>query len=233
MNSCGQRLDAVRQRPTRGTRHSSARTPKADFSNMPRCARRWCIGAVTDSVDYKMFTVTVTHPACGKVVTKPQPWRLLMRNRRALPSSKWRSILILGRSSRRCRAVLPPADWPRDPRTARWTRCRTQSLRADRRSARGGRRRRRHQPMMAGGLEAMTFNANIVSIDTGVRAVPDSRCGCSTARAMFSQSARRYELERKYYGHDVPHRPEFRAARRRQPPSDSTQRTDTICCSVA
>jgi hypothetical protein len=27
-------------------------------------------GALTDTVDYKMFTVTVTHPAMRKIVTK-------------------------------------------------------------------------------------------------------------------------------------------------------------------
>ena len=67
------RLDAVRQQPTYAAVDSLARTDtvKADFSTYTR--RTWIVrigGAVTDSVDYKLVTVTVTHPAMRKTVTK-------------------------------------------------------------------------------------------------------------------------------------------------------------------
>jgi type II secretory pathway pseudopilin PulG len=67
------RLDAVRQQPNYAALDTLIRTDsvRADVSwygvrtQMVRIG-----GAVTDSLDYKMFTVTVTHPAMKKIVTK-------------------------------------------------------------------------------------------------------------------------------------------------------------------
>ena len=67
------RLDAVRQQPNYAGLDTLVRTDtvKADFSVYTVRTQMVRIGgAVTDSVDYKMFTVTVTHPAMRKVVTK-------------------------------------------------------------------------------------------------------------------------------------------------------------------
>jgi type II secretory pathway pseudopilin PulG len=67
------RLDAVRQQPNYAALDTLIRTDsvRADVSwygvrtQMVRIG-----GAVLDTLDYKMFTVTVTHPAMKKVVTK-------------------------------------------------------------------------------------------------------------------------------------------------------------------
>jgi type II secretory pathway pseudopilin PulG len=71
------RLDAVRQQPTYiaidslGLTTPRIDTIKADFSSYIRKTQVVRIGgAVTDSVDYKIVTVTVTHPAMRKIVTK-------------------------------------------------------------------------------------------------------------------------------------------------------------------
>ena len=67
------RLDAVRQQPNYAAVDTLARTDtvKADFSTYTVRTQLVRIGgSVTDSVDYKLVTVTVTHPAMRKVVTK-------------------------------------------------------------------------------------------------------------------------------------------------------------------
>lgn len=68
------RLDAVRQQPTYAAIDSLVRTDtgvKSDFSSYTMQTQMVRIGgAVTDTVDYKLLTVTVTHPAMKKVVTK-------------------------------------------------------------------------------------------------------------------------------------------------------------------
>jgi type II secretory pathway pseudopilin PulG len=67
------RLDAVRQQPSYSAIDSLVRTDtvKADFSSYAVRTQMIKIGGgVTDTVDYKLVTVTVTHPAMKKVVTK-------------------------------------------------------------------------------------------------------------------------------------------------------------------
>ena len=67
------RLDAVRQQPTYTAVDTLVQTDTvmADFSAYTVRTQMLRIGgAVTDSVDYKIFTVTVTHPAMKKIVTK-------------------------------------------------------------------------------------------------------------------------------------------------------------------
>ncbi|CAN5511054.1 hypothetical protein BH09GEM1_BH09GEM1_16640 [soil metagenome] len=67
------RLDAVRQQPSYAALDSLARTDtvSADFSRYTVKTQLLRIGgAVTDSVDYKAVTVTVTHPAMKMVVKK-------------------------------------------------------------------------------------------------------------------------------------------------------------------
>ena len=68
------RLDAVRQQPTYvaiDTLIHLNDSVKADFSWYHMKTQVVRIGgAVTDSVDYKLVTVTVTHPAMKKIVTK-------------------------------------------------------------------------------------------------------------------------------------------------------------------
>lgn len=67
------RLDAVRQQPTYAALDSLATTDtvKADFSQYAVKTLLLRVGGgVTDSVDYKIVTVTVTHPAMKKTVTK-------------------------------------------------------------------------------------------------------------------------------------------------------------------
>ncbi len=67
------RLDAIRQQPNYAAVDTLVRTDtvKADFSTYTVRTQMVRIGgAVTDSLDYKIFTVTVTHPAMKKVVTK-------------------------------------------------------------------------------------------------------------------------------------------------------------------
>ncbi|MDQ2667412.1 MAG: hypothetical protein M3Z05_15545 [Gemmatimonadota bacterium] len=67
------RLDAVRQQPSYTALDSLAKTDSvsADFSRYTVKTQLLRIGgAVTDSVDYKVVTVTVTHPAMKKIVTK-------------------------------------------------------------------------------------------------------------------------------------------------------------------
>ena len=67
------RLDAVRQQPTYAAIDTLARTDsvKADFTYYTvRTQIAHIGGAVTDSVDYKMVTVTVTHPSMKKTITK-------------------------------------------------------------------------------------------------------------------------------------------------------------------
>ncbi|MDB4915049.1 MAG: hypothetical protein JWM95_2693 [Gemmatimonadetes bacterium] len=67
------RIDALRQQPSYAAIDSLVRTDtvKSDFSSyyvktqMVRYG-----GGVTDTVDYKMFTVTVTHPQMKKIITK-------------------------------------------------------------------------------------------------------------------------------------------------------------------
>lgn len=67
------RLDGVRQQPTYAAIDTMVRvdTVKADFSKY--AVRTQVVrvgGAITDSVDYKVITVTVTHPAMRKIVAK-------------------------------------------------------------------------------------------------------------------------------------------------------------------
>ena len=67
------RLDALRQQPSYSAIDSLAKTDTAtsDFSQYLIKTQIVRIGgAVTDSVDYKLVTVTVTHPAMKKTVTK-------------------------------------------------------------------------------------------------------------------------------------------------------------------
>ncbi len=67
------RLDAVRQQPTYAAIDSLVRTDsvKADFSTYSVRTQMVRVGGgVLDSVDYKMVTVTVKHPAMRKIVTK-------------------------------------------------------------------------------------------------------------------------------------------------------------------
>jgi type II secretory pathway pseudopilin PulG len=67
------RLDAVRQQPNYVALDTLVRTDsvKADASWYGVKTQKVRVGgAVTDSVDYKIFTVTVTHPAMRKTVTK-------------------------------------------------------------------------------------------------------------------------------------------------------------------
>lgn len=67
------RLDAVRQQPTYAAVDSLVRTDtvKSDFSSYTVKTQMVHVGgAVTDSVDYKIFTVTVTHPQMRKTVAK-------------------------------------------------------------------------------------------------------------------------------------------------------------------
>ncbi len=67
------RLDGVRQQPTFAAIDSMMRldTVKADFSKYAVRTQVVRIGgAITDSVDYKVITVTVTHPAMRKTVSK-------------------------------------------------------------------------------------------------------------------------------------------------------------------
>ena len=67
------RLDAVRQQPTYAAIDSlvGVFAVKSDFSvDTVRTQMIRIGGAITDSVDYKLVTVTVTHPAMRKTVTK-------------------------------------------------------------------------------------------------------------------------------------------------------------------
>lgn len=67
------RLDAVRQQPTYGAIDSLVGTyaVKSDFSvDSVKTQMVHVGGAATDSVDYKIVTVSVTHPAMRKTVTK-------------------------------------------------------------------------------------------------------------------------------------------------------------------
>lgn len=67
------RLDAVRQQPSYAALDSLAKTDtvKADFSQYAVRTQLLRIGGgVTDSVDYKLVTVTVTHPAMKQTVRK-------------------------------------------------------------------------------------------------------------------------------------------------------------------
>ena len=67
------RLDAVRQQPTYVAMDSLARTDtiKSDFSSYVVRTQVVRIGGTpTDTLDYKLATVTVTHPAMKKIVTK-------------------------------------------------------------------------------------------------------------------------------------------------------------------
>lgn len=67
------RLDAVRQQPTYAALDSLVKTDtvKADFSQYAVKTQLLRVGGkVTDSVDYKLVTVTVTHPAMKKTVAK-------------------------------------------------------------------------------------------------------------------------------------------------------------------
>lgn len=68
------RLDAVRQQPTYAAIDSLAGTDlgvKADFSTYTvRTQMVQMGGNVADTIDYKLVTVTVTHPAMRKVVAK-------------------------------------------------------------------------------------------------------------------------------------------------------------------
>ena len=67
------RLDAVRQQPSYSAIDSLARldTVKADFASFALRTQLLRIGGgITDTVDYKLVTVTVTHPAMRKVVIK-------------------------------------------------------------------------------------------------------------------------------------------------------------------
>lgn len=67
------RLDAVRQQPTYAAIDSLARTDTvvSDFAKYTRKTQILHVGgAVTDSVDYKIITVTVTQPQMAKKVIK-------------------------------------------------------------------------------------------------------------------------------------------------------------------
>ena len=67
------RLDAVRQQPNYAAVDTLVRvdTVKADFSKYTMRTQIVRVGGgVTDSVDYKLVTVTVTHPAMRKTVSK-------------------------------------------------------------------------------------------------------------------------------------------------------------------
>ncbi len=67
------RLDAVRQQPTYASLDTLAHTDTitSDFTKYVRKTQVVRIGgAVTDSVDYRIVTVTVTHPAMKKTVAK-------------------------------------------------------------------------------------------------------------------------------------------------------------------
>ena len=67
------RLDAVRQQPTYVAIDSLARTDtmNADFSSYQVKTQVLQIGgAPTDTIDYKLATVTVTHPGMKKIVIK-------------------------------------------------------------------------------------------------------------------------------------------------------------------
>ncbi len=67
------RLDAARQQPNYAAVDTLVRTDsvKADFSRYTVRTQVVRVGgAVTDSVDYKLVTVTVTHPAMRKTVAK-------------------------------------------------------------------------------------------------------------------------------------------------------------------
>jgi type II secretory pathway pseudopilin PulG len=67
------RLDAVRQQPTYASLDTMAHTDTitSDFTKYVMKTQVVRIGgAVTDSVDYRIVTVTVTHPAMKKVVAK-------------------------------------------------------------------------------------------------------------------------------------------------------------------
>ena len=67
------RLDAVRQQPTYAALDSLAKTDTvpADFSRYAVKTQLLRVGGkAADSVDYKLVTVTVTHPAMKKTVTK-------------------------------------------------------------------------------------------------------------------------------------------------------------------
>ena len=67
------RLDAVRQQPTYVSVDTLANTStqQADFSTYSLQTQVVHIGgAITDTVDYKMVTVTVTHPSMRQTITK-------------------------------------------------------------------------------------------------------------------------------------------------------------------
>lgn len=67
------RLDAVRQQPSYAAIDSLVRldSAKADFATyMIRTQMVKIGGGAADTVDYKLVTVTVTHPAMKKVVSK-------------------------------------------------------------------------------------------------------------------------------------------------------------------
>ena len=67
------RLDAVRQQPTYAAIDTLVRTDsvKSDFTYYTVRTQMVHIGgAVTDSVDYKMVTVTVTHPQMKRTIVK-------------------------------------------------------------------------------------------------------------------------------------------------------------------
>ncbi len=67
------RLDAVRQQPTYASIDTLARTDtgSSDFTKYTIKTQVVRIGgAVTDSVDYKIVSVTVTHPQMRKTVAK-------------------------------------------------------------------------------------------------------------------------------------------------------------------
>jgi Tfp pilus assembly protein PilV len=67
------RVDVARQQPTYAAIDTLAQTDTviSDFSTYTVRTQLVRIGgAVTDSVDYKMVTVTVTHPQMKKIVTK-------------------------------------------------------------------------------------------------------------------------------------------------------------------
>ena len=67
------RLDAVRQQPTYVSVDTLANTStqQADFSTYSLKTQVVHIGgAITDTVDYKMVTVTVTHPSMRQTITK-------------------------------------------------------------------------------------------------------------------------------------------------------------------
>ena len=67
------RLDAVRQQPSYSAIDSLAGTDSvsADFSKYTRRMQVVRIGGgPTDSVDYKLVTISITHPAMRKTVSK-------------------------------------------------------------------------------------------------------------------------------------------------------------------